>query len=206
MRTEHKRVRATAQTLGCSKLATDKAEKLRHHSLAGTSGWRVAVSTSPASLVPAPLEAAGVSAPRAADSPSFLPARIPSLGSQAARGQVTREACEHETQASQGLKLNRGAQEQGAPRPALFSFPPQMLLCIFCAQGSVRKQEQSSQQSPCYHRVLAHRGRDKADEAGHTPGGDVLHVPRHSAVPNSATPWTAARQAPPSMGFSRQEY
>ena len=28
----------------------------------------------------------------------------------------------------------------------------------------------------------------------------------HSAVPNSATPWTVARQAPLSMGFSRQEY
>ena len=74
------------------------------------------MSTSPASLVPAPVEVAGVSAPLAADSPAFLPTRIPSLGSQAARGQVTREACEHETQASEGLKLNRGAQ-QGAPPP-----------------------------------------------------------------------------------------
>ena len=27
-----------------------------------------------------------------------------------------------------------------------------------------------------------------------------------SVVSNSATPWTAARQPPPSMGFSRQEY
>ena len=27
-----------------------------------------------------------------------------------------------------------------------------------------------------------------------------------SIMYNSATPWTAARQAPPSMGFSRQEY
>ena len=27
-----------------------------------------------------------------------------------------------------------------------------------------------------------------------------------SVVSNSATPWTAAHQAPPSMGFSRQEY
>ena len=27
----------------------------------------------------------------------------------------------------------------------------------------------------------------------------------HSVVPNSATPWTAAHQAPLSMGFSRQE-
>ena len=28
----------------------------------------------------------------------------------------------------------------------------------------------------------------------------------HSVVPNSATPWTAAHQAPLSMGFSRQGY
>ena len=28
----------------------------------------------------------------------------------------------------------------------------------------------------------------------------------HSVVSNSATPWTVALQAPPSMGFSRQEY
>ena len=28
----------------------------------------------------------------------------------------------------------------------------------------------------------------------------------HSAVSNSATPWTVARQAPLSMGFFRQEY
>ena len=27
-----------------------------------------------------------------------------------------------------------------------------------------------------------------------------------SVVPDSATPWTAARQAPLSMGFSRQDY
>ena len=27
-----------------------------------------------------------------------------------------------------------------------------------------------------------------------------------SVMPNSGTPWTVARQAPPSMGFSRQEY
>ena len=87
-------------------------------------------ASSPASLVPAPVEVAGVSAPLAADSPAFLPTRIPSLGSQAARGQVTREACEHETQASEGLKLNRGAQ-QGAPPPALPS-SPSLLECL-CA-------------------------------------------------------------------------
>ena len=28
----------------------------------------------------------------------------------------------------------------------------------------------------------------------------------HSVVPDSATPWTAAHQAPLSMGFSRQGY
>ena len=28
----------------------------------------------------------------------------------------------------------------------------------------------------------------------------------HSVVSDSATPWTVAHQAPPSMGFSRQEY
>jgi len=28
----------------------------------------------------------------------------------------------------------------------------------------------------------------------------------HSVVSNSATPWTVAHQAPPSMGFSRQEH
>ena len=28
----------------------------------------------------------------------------------------------------------------------------------------------------------------------------------HSVVSDSATPWTVAQQAPPSMGFSRQEY
>ena len=28
----------------------------------------------------------------------------------------------------------------------------------------------------------------------------------YSVVPNFATPWTAAHQAPLSMGFSRQEY
>ena len=28
----------------------------------------------------------------------------------------------------------------------------------------------------------------------------------HSVASNSATPWTAAYQAPPSTGFSRQEY
>ena len=28
----------------------------------------------------------------------------------------------------------------------------------------------------------------------------------HSVMSDSATPWTVAYQAPPSMGFSRQEY
>ena len=28
----------------------------------------------------------------------------------------------------------------------------------------------------------------------------------HSVMSDSATPWTVARQAPPSVGFSRQEY
>ena len=34
-------------------------------------------------------------------------------------------------------------------------------------------------------------------------GGDSV---RHSVVPDSATPWTVAPQAPRSMGFSRQEH
>ena len=33
-----------------------------------------------------------------------------------------------------------------------------------------------------------------------------LHVLRSSVVPDSATPWTTAHQAPPFMGFSRQEH
>ena len=33
-----------------------------------------------------------------------------------------------------------------------------------------------------------------------------LLLPTRSVVSDSATPWTAARQAPLSMGFSRQEY
>ena len=34
----------------------------------------------------------------------------------------------------------------------------------------------------------------------------VCAVPRCSVVSDSVTPWTGARQAPLSMGFSRQEY
>ena len=34
----------------------------------------------------------------------------------------------------------------------------------------------------------------------------LLLLSRFSRVRLCATPWTAARQAPPSMGFSRQEY
>ena len=33
-----------------------------------------------------------------------------------------------------------------------------------------------------------------------------MKVKSLNRVPPSATPWTAAYQAPPSMGFSRQEY
>ena len=33
-----------------------------------------------------------------------------------------------------------------------------------------------------------------------------MHVLSLSVVSDSATPWTVAHQAPPSMGFSRQEY
>ena len=38
------------------------------------------------------------------------------------------------------------------------------------------------------------------------PGHLLLTVPRLCRVRLPATPWTAAYQAPPSMGFSRQEY
>ena len=34
----------------------------------------------------------------------------------------------------------------------------------------------------------------------------IVNVLSHSAVSNSATPWTAAHQSPLSMGVSRQEY
>ena len=37
-------------------------------------------------------------------------------------------------------------------------------------------------------------------------GGTLLLLSRFSCVRLCATPWTAAHQAPPSMGFSRQEY
>ena len=33
-----------------------------------------------------------------------------------------------------------------------------------------------------------------------------MHVPNHSVMSNSATPWTVAHQAPLSTRFSRQEY
>ena len=36
--------------------------------------------------------------------------------------------------------------------------------------------------------------------------GELLESVSHSVMPDSATPWTAAHQAPQSMGFSRQEY
>ena len=36
----------------------------------------------------------------------------------------------------------------------------------------------------------------------HTHGGDLIA----KSCPTLATPWTAAYQAPPSMGFFRQEY
>ena len=39
-----------------------------------------------------------------------------------------------------------------------------------------------------------------------TVGSPVLLLSRFSRVRLLATPWTAAHQAPPSMGFSRQEY
>ena len=39
-----------------------------------------------------------------------------------------------------------------------------------------------------------------------TPGGLLLLLSRFSRVRLLATPWTAAYRAPPSMGFSRQEY
>ena len=39
-----------------------------------------------------------------------------------------------------------------------------------------------------------------------TMTGDVLVLSRFSRVRLCATPWTAAHQAPSSMGFSRQEY
>ena len=37
-------------------------------------------------------------------------------------------------------------------------------------------------------------------------GAENLHVKSLSRVRLFATPWTVAHQAPPSMGFSRQEY
>ena len=35
---------------------------------------------------------------------------------------------------------------------------------------------------------------------------ECVHKVSHSVVPNSATPWTVAHQAPLSMELSRQEY
>ena len=35
---------------------------------------------------------------------------------------------------------------------------------------------------------------------------ECVHKVSHSVVPNSATPWTVAHQAPLSMEWSRQEY
>ena len=41
---------------------------------------------------------------------------------------------------------------------------------------------------------------------GHTETSKLCHLPGGSVVSDSVTPWTAARQAPLSLGFSRQEY
>ena len=38
------------------------------------------------------------------------------------------------------------------------------------------------------------------------PGGGVVHLSPFRRVRPFVTPWTVARQAPPSMGFSRQEH
>ena len=65
-------------------------------------------------------------------------------------------------------------------------------------------------------RVLSLPGTDKATETWRVlvieldpnPGYPVplLLLSRFSRVRLFTTPWTAAHQAPPSMGFSRQEY
>ena len=47
-------------------------------------------------------------------------------------------------------------------------------------------------------------GRETSSSVGWA--GPCVHAPVTSAVSNSVTPWSAARQAPLSMGFSRQEY
>ena len=43
-------------------------------------------------------------------------------------------------------------------------------------------------------------------DVGNLISDSSVKTESHSVVSNSATPWTAAYQAPPSMGFSRQEY
>ena len=56
---------------------------------------------------------------------------------------------------------------------------------------------------------FSHSSRDYKSKikvsAGVVPSRGCVCV-SHSVVSNSATPWTAARQAPLCMGFSRQEY
>ena len=47
---------------------------------------------------------------------------------------------------------------------------------------------------------------EQGDEALKTPHQGCAHVCMLSRVQLFATPWTVACQAPPSMGFSRQEY
>ena len=110
---------------------------------------QVATSTSPVSLVPTSVEAAGVCQlpvqqtlhPFCLHVPFHWALRVPEARSQ---GRLATAR----PRPPRGLNLNCGAQEQGPIRPPLFSFPPQMPVCIFCAQRSVKKQEQTVSKAP----------------------------------------------------------
>ena len=77
--------------------------------------------------------------------------------------------------------------------------------CHAFLQGIFPNQESNQGLLPC--RQILHHLRQLAKSSRRDNNKDSeLNACVCSVMSNSATPWTAARQAPLSMGFSRQEY
>ena len=110
----------------------------------------------------------GLPAPRAADPPSLLPARVHPPGSQGARGQVTREAGDHETQASQGSQPEpwRSAAGPHPPSPLLL---PSTNACVHFLCPAVC-QEAGAVSKALLPWSVVHRRRERANISMHVSG------------------------------------
>ena len=107
----------------------------------------------------------GLPAPRAADPPSLLPARALPLGSQGARGQVTREAGDRETQASQGSQPELWRSGAGPHPPSPLLLPSTNACVHFLCPAVCQEAGADSQQSPCFHGASSIIGERKQTSA-----------------------------------------